>query len=445
MRWLKWLGVGVLVVVLVLAALWAWSRLRGPTQEQRAALDVLEAPNVFAGRNAFDAMWVLPYDVPDADIASVVDIDMRTLSDATLRAHPEPFEFTTQAARYPDLRPVLGAEGPNPCGLREPDCLDKVASAPEEYAALVQANRHLIERIEGLSGFDFYASRLPPDPRVPFPAFNLLGWPVTAHAVEFMQGDRMLALEATCRDLATWRRLGTRSDVLIVRMLGVALATDGYGALLARMLAVLPRDTPLSSTCETALAAPMAAEATICPAMRGEFAWSMGASEALPEMRKHNAWSWLVLDRDGFRASMAERMAPPCLEQGAALAADQRLTAVAVTPRVWRRFECVANSAGCILADIAGPAYTSYAWRAQDQYARLQLLATLAWLRDQPDDGTLAERLARRPADLRSPAREIMVTTDGRSLEIAQYDTSRGATWSLPLPAYLVESTAASD
>jgi hypothetical protein len=94
---------------------------------------------------------------------------------------------------------------------------------------------------------------------------------------------------------------------------------------------------------------------------------------------------------------------------------------------------------------VAGPAYDRYIRAGQDHHAPLQLLATLAWLRDQPDTGTLAERLARRPADLRSPARDITVTADGRSIEIAQYDTSRGATWSLPLPAYLVESTAASD
>lgn len=92
-----------------------------------------------------------------------------------------------------------------------------------------------------------------------------------------------------------------------------------------------------------------------------------------------------------------------------------------------------------------GGGYARYANRGLDHRARLQLLATLAWVRGQPDDGTLAERLARRPADLRSPARDITVAADGRSLEIAQYDTSRGATWSLPWPAYPVESTADSD
>jgi hypothetical protein len=168
-------------------------------------------------------------------------------------------------------------------------------------------------------------------------------------------------------------------------------------------------------------------------------------AEWMPEMREHNAWSWLVLDREGYRAIIAEQMFAPCAAQSLTLQTDQRPSFSTGPVPIWRRFECIANSAGCILGDTIGTAYDIYALRAQDQNARLQVLATLAWLREQPDTGTLAERLARRPADLRSPARDISVTADGRSLEIAQYDTSRGATWSLPLPAYLVESTAASD
>lgn len=438
MRWLERLGTGLLVVVLVLAALWTWSRLRGPTPAQRAALGLLETPNVFEGRNAFDAIWVLPYDVPEAEITAVVDTDMQALAEA--RGEPDgPLVFTSAARRYPDLSPLNGAVAP--CGFGGADCLAKVSAAFDDYAALVQANARLIERVEALSAYDHHATRQPTDYRAPLPAFTLLAWPVTAHAVRFTSGEQVPAVEATCRDLAAWRRVGTHSDTLIVRMLGVSLVTDGYGALLARMLAAMPRDTPLPSSCEAALAPPSAVDASICPAVRGEFAWSMGVSETLPEMQKHDAWSWLVLDRDGFRALMAEQMVAPCLDQGARLAADQRLTAMAMTAPAWRRLECVANISGCILGDIAGPAYASYAWRAQDQNARLQLLATLAWLRDQPADGTLAERLARRPAALRSPARDIRLGADGRSLEIAQYDTRRGETWSLPLPGYLAEAT----
>lgn len=442
MRWLKRLGVGLLIVLLVVAALWTWSRLRGPTPAQRAALELLDTPNAFEGRNAFDAIRVLPDDVPDAEIASGVNADMQALAAASAQ-RTAPAASTTASARYPDLRPR--STNVTPCGFGGADCLEKVRAAFDGYVALVDANARLIERVEALSAYDHHAWRLSPSPDAGLPAINLLGWPITAHAVRFAQGDHAGAVAATCRDLATWRRIGVHSDTLIVRMAAITLMTDGYGALLARMMAELPRDAPLPADCRAALAAPVAAEASICPAMRGELAWSTAVVDRMPEMRERNAWRWLVLDREGFRALMAEQMMAPCGAQAGDLQADQRPASSVRPAPFWRRFECVADSVGCILGDVAGPAYDSYALRGLDQNARLQLLGTLAWLRDQPDGDTLAERLARRPAELRSPARDITVTADGRSIEIEQYNTRPSATWSLPLPTYLVESTAASD
>ncbi len=171
MRWLKRLGVGLLIVV---AALWTWSRLRGPTHEQRAALALLETPNAFEGRNAFDAIWVLPYDVPDAEIATVADTDMRALTDAT-RVPDAPLSFTSAATQYPDLKPDRGAVAP--CGFGGAHCLDKVTAAFDEYAALVQTNGRLIERVEALSAYGHHATRIPADHRSPLQPWTLLAWP----------------------------------------------------------------------------------------------------------------------------------------------------------------------------------------------------------------------------------------------------------------------------
>ncbi len=445
MRWLKRLGLGLLVVVLVLAALWTWSKLRGATPAQRVALELLEAPNAFEGRNAFDAIWVLPYDVPDAEIASVADADMQAFAEAA-REPDGPLVFTSAARRYPDLKPVRGPV--EPCSTGGSGCLAKVSSAFDDYAALVQANARLIERVEALSAYGHHATRIPGDHRAPIQPWTLLAWPVTAHAVQFVRGERAEALEATCRDLTTLRRIGANSDTLIVQTYGTALATNGYGALLASMLAEIPRDMPLPAHCERALESPVAEEASICPAMRGELAWSTGFVRSARHTYASDPWAWLVFQPDSFRALIAEQMAAPCLVGADTLQRDALVVAAASPRPAWQRIECVANSLGCVLADM-GDGYVRYANRALDHRARLQLLATLAWLREQPDTGTLAERIARRPGDLRSPARDITVTADGRSLEIAQYDTgydmSRDATWSLPLPPYLVESTTTSD
>lgn len=441
MRWIKRAGMGLLVLVVMVALLWTLSRARGATAEQRAALALMHTPNGFEGRNAFDAMWVLPYDVPEAELATVVDADIRVLASAQTRAAP--LSFSSAAARYSDLRTTDGA--PAPCGVLERGCLAKVGASTARYAAAVEANRALIERVEGLAAYQHHAWRLPWDANAPMMPLTHLAWPLTSHAVLFHQGERMAAVDATCRDLATWRRLSAQSDTLIVRMFGAALTTDGYGSLLAEMLAAMPADAPLPVSCRGALAAPRASEASVCPAMRGEFAWSMAMADTMPDMREPGFWARLVLDRQGYASALASEMAPACEAADNALAHGPPFARSHARPSLWRRFECVANSTGCILADIAGPAYDGYIRRGQDHHARLQLLGTLAWLHDPRGDGTLAARLARRPAELRSPTRDVTVSADGRELEIAQYDTGRGASWSLSLPAYLVESPVVSD
>ncbi|MFL6585337.1 MAG: hypothetical protein ACJ8GV_00430 [Luteimonas sp.] len=439
MRWLKRLGVGLLVVVLVLAALWTWSRLRGPTPEQQAALQRMQMPNAFAGRNAFDAVWLLRYDVPEAEIASVADADMAALSSAPALRSLEPESSANM--RYADLQPDRSAPL-KPCQIADDPCLALVRSDADGYAALVEANRKLIARVEALAQFDHLASRLPVRVDAPIPPFPLLAWPLTAHAVAFTQGDRLAAVDATCRALSTTRRLGANSDLLISRMYVTRLVTEGYGRLLADMLVELPADIALPDSCAAAVSAPTEIEASVCPALRGEFALGQRLAQ---QMASDEAGGWLVFDQHGYAAMAAVRVGQGCTDAAAeALRLDRRFVSENVRP-FYGRFECIANSVGCILGDLAGPAYERYVHAGQDHHARLQLIGTLAWLHAQPAAGALAERLVRRPEGLRSLARDITVTADGQSVEIAQYDTSRGATWSLPLPAYLVESTAASD
>lgn len=435
MRALQWIGWVALASVLIVVVVWSASRWRGATPAQRAALAVLEAPNAFPGRNAFDALWLLRYDVPEDMLAAVANADMAALAAAPPST---PLDIPSSAAgTYADLQPDLTVRPP--CGTAGAECLERVREQPGAYAVLVQRNARLIQRAQAFRQYGHLASRLPARPDGPLLPFMSLAWPVTANAERFVRGDTLGAIEATCRDLDTWRRLGVNSDQLITRIYASALTTDGHGRLLAEMLAELPRDTPLPGACSEALAPPAPEEADLCPTMRGEFAWSQWALDHAPMGGGNAAPGRLVFDRAATRALFAERLVGACsvatrqlLERDAP--AQDSLDA----KPLWQRFECAANPAGCMLADIGGPAYSRYQHRAQDQNARIRLLGTLVWLRASAETGTLAERLAHRPASLRSPMREISVGADGRSLEIAQYDTARGSVWSVPLPAYLV-------
>ncbi len=85
-------------------------------------------------------------------------------------------------------------------------------------------------------------------------------------------------------------------------------------------------------------------------------------------------------------------------------------------------------------------AYSRYRIRMQDFGARLDLLATLAWLRENAGGKRALEALlASRPQSMRSPARRVRVGDEGASLRIRMFSDAGDEYWSVPLPAALQE------
>ena len=76
----------------------------------------------------------------------------------------------------------------------------------------------------------------------------------------------------------------------------------------------------------------------------------------------------------------------------------------------------------------------------QDFGARIELLATLAWLRENADRSDRLEALlGQRPDALKSPTRQVEIGEDGDSLQIRMFEDFDGETWSVPLPSALQE------
>lgn len=92
---------------------------------------------------------------------------------------------------------------------------------------------------------------------------------------------------------------------------------------------------------------------------------------------------------------------------------------------------------GCVLTEIAAPAYPAYASRAQDAAAMLRLLLAQRWLRQQAGDAL--DALQRLPAQLRSPTRAPQLSADGRRLQVPRrspaHRAEEGAWLSVPLLA----------
>ena len=445
LKWTKRIALSILAVIAITALLWAISRALYPTAEQREALARMQLPAPPEGDNAFAALWTLDRAVPPDEMPRIIETDAARI--AELPQFPDPndaetAEFVSAAEQYPDLAPSP-ADGDLFCREGTRDCLQRVRRDPGAYRALVERNRELLDRIESLAQYDFVRQQLPWNMSTSIPLPNFADLSATRHALWFVEGRIDDALAASCRGIETWRRLGASADTLVLRLVANAFAVERHGRLLADMLAELPIDHPLPSACEPALAPPAPQELSLCTAMQGEFElMSETTGPMLEEINKQNWWSplhlFILYDAPATEAAQAQNFAPMC--------AEDELERIAADPPAVKqseanrrsRFACLGNFTGCFMSVNTAPAYASYRIRMQDFGARINLLATLVWLRENADQpGRLDSLLDQRPELLKSPTRQVEIAEDGASLHIRMFNEQNGEKWSVPLPAAL--------
>lgn len=443
-QWARRLALAALATIAILATLWGLSRALYPTAEQRDALALMQLPAPPPGENAFAAMWTLDRAVPPAEMQQVIQRDAVRV--AELPPFPDPdnldaTELVSAAEQYPDLAPSR-QDRDLFCNAERDDCLDKVRQEPSKYRALVERNRELLDRIDALADYDYVRQQLPwhMSASIAVPSNGRLS--ATRHALWFNEGRVDDALAASCRGIDTWRRLGASGDTLILRLIANSFAVEYHGKLLAEMLAELPLDHPLPPECAPALAPPPPQELSLCTAMRGES--ELSAEITGPMLYSMNDWwsspmLFVAYDVEATEAARAQNLAPICAESELErIAADQQPEVEShEVPGIWR-LACLGNFIGCTMNSIGASPYASYRIRMQNFGARIKLLATLAWLRENADQtAQLDSLLEKRPEALKSPTRQVEIGEDGDSLQIRMFGELGGETWAVPLPADL--------
>ena len=441
MRGLRWIGGGLLALI----ALWllgvAWVRLGGPDERQRAALAAIEAPvRPLAGRNLADAAWLLPHAVPAQDRANVLaalrerasreDALRREGRGAEANALPDPRKAYPTFPELPDDQAL--------CESWASDCLARVQAHPEATRTLVEAHRPALEAMLALAAHDGFRVGQAQHTLVFVPGYSSHRRLVPTHfATQFALGERAPALAGLCADLAGWRRIGADSDHLITSMVATAYARQDV-RLLAELVAALPPDEAVPAPCVEAIAAGAPAEASLCDAMRGEFAYLRVNHElAMTEPANEDAWVGMALSPERMNALLAPHYAYYCSPAAAAqAAADEAHILPEADQARCPRWEFVFDPVDCILVELAGGAdFGKYADRRTDLLAELALLRTALWLRDTDDDARpRVERMRERPATL-GLRREATLDDNGAALSMPLLEQAREPSVRLPLPA----------
>ena len=423
----KKLALGLLGLLVLYLVVVASDLLPRTTAEQQQALDLLQQPPQRArgSNDAFPMLWSLRHDVPEAERAALLAADQKRY--AELEASGRAIDFQSGAKKYPEAWPDSASLCPR---AQEADCLAHVRANLEPIRAAVTQHAGLLARAAALRDTDHARYGFKPSLASPLPSMGIGPLQVTASALDFVEGRQNVALENACRDFASWRRLRSHTDMLVLDMVGVAFANE-HMALLAGMLAELPVDHPLPESCTTALVAPDAGEFDQCDVWRGEFAsitntivGHSSADIAMMEGRSprfYDRLPSLVLNERATVASFAPYYGHLCSQTPAVMPEQGWVS---------RTF----NPMGRIILETALPNVSGYQQRVHDFAAIVQGLRTLVWLRGQPD---AAAAFAQRPGDLKPADRDITLDASGHRLlvPLLQPRDNTAKQWPLPLPA----------
>lgn len=422
LRGLGWTVAGLLVLAIVV---WCASRMWPVPESRQQAQQRLEARLPASGHNGYALLWTIAFDDLDpGQREQALAEDVRRW-DADPRGNG--IAPTPPASRAAELHPRPAAS----CGPTASGCLAQVRADPQRFIDAHAGHQQLHARLDQLADADHFVSPFAPKGEgiiVPLPAYEWMVDAISARALAYVQGDVDGALRGSCRGLQLGRRLLPGGSYLVDSVIGASLV-QANAQLLADMLVELPADHPLPAECEAAMRPMLAEEQSLCRAMQGEFAMSRAVIETSGE----GFGVALVLDRGSTLARTAGNLGWACGPVArAALETDRPLP---VSAPLQRDFGCLSNYMGCVLTDIAGPAYPAYASRPQDAAAMVRLLAAQRWLRQQADEPV--EALQRLPAQLRTSMRAPQLSADGHRLQVPRRAPPRShdeAAWlSVPL------------
>lgn len=433
---LKFFGL-LLLLALVWLGLVLSEWLPRSTEAELTAMAVLESKsaNVSGARNAFPAIWLMSYDVPDAELEAVAAADTAAFLDATKQGQVTHFTSTAEG-KY---AAVPGPPGIDPllCETWGGSCLVRVRANPEASRARVAEFAKRLERGDRLAQYDHYAYGFRPRLDAPIGGASSFTLQLTAAALDYLDGNVDSAFARVCHGTATWRRLRAHSDALIMDMLGVA-QMSGAAKLYAEMLAEQAPD--FTPPCAETFAPLSDAEANQCAVFRGEFLFMRNTIEdetlfaelADSENRRSRLLPALINERHVVHAS-APYFANQCTAEN--LERVRRRDPAPLPPvgdSPCGAMSWTFDPVGCHIALLSMPDYNDYYLRVLDLDARLKLLQSALWLRTQPADGDRAAQFAARPGGLQSTHHPMRYDSEHNMLRMTNLEKRRGEFWEIP-------------
>lgn len=448
----------VLVVVLLLLTAWAVRR-AAPSDELARLIAAWQAPPPAPGTNVFEHLWLIEWDLPEAQRAAVVAEDRERMIEqasataaAPAASQPVPVFASSAEGRFP--RWALEDQPQLHCARAEDPCLSALPAIEAEAWQRLEKAVGLRERIEAVHGF----GHLRADDALYFAnsetaatqRSRTVSIALAIAARTFREQSAAQGLSLACREVATARRFAGHSANLLSRMIESSLLRASL-RLVAELLAELPVHAPLPTACAVLAKPPKADVGSLCVVLGAEHrfvrhtlnqAMAQGRSRARSDAGRE--LSSLFFDVDLSAQWHARALAWAC-DQG--VLEQMRSDDPAVIARVsqWPAdppaLQCAANPVGCLVARGASPNMSRYVARSMDDLAMLRMGQLLIQLREAQARGEDPEAALARLARPILNQRRWKLTKTG-TLEQEMYEVSRQATLAWPVPGSRVAAVA---
>lgn len=420
-----------------------------PSAQQVVAMPSLSESPAGAGENAFAAVFLLPFDIPEAEQGTIwheteraLDVFHQQVLDG---GQPDPKQVQADLGdRYPrvDLQPLP----PTNCGQGSGSCLAEGAGLDPILLERLRGAKELHKRLDALHRYGHYRPKRQ--------LFFADSWPEGLSRVPAIRADLLLAADAfrsgrtadalarTCRQHTSARRFAQQADLVLTRVIE-QYALRASAALVAEMLAELPLAEPIPADCEVLREQPRRSLTAICAAIGGEYAFSRDM--VIESLRRDGEQKGFV-GRLFYQLMLSDELTERWLADKLGWARNGEILArmEADDPglesllQTWDSEvslpQCLAAPGSCLIMREVDPhAFQSYALRSVDDVAASRSLSALLRLRERMASGDSADAALRALPSSLNPAQRPLRIENG-ALVHDNRETSRQATYGLALP-----------
>ncbi|MGH8104938.1 MAG: hypothetical protein ACREO1_07405 [Arenimonas sp.] len=409
----KFFYISCALFVLYLLVLWMeW--LPPSTPAGKKAVAIMEAPlPVIADReNAFGEFWLFPFDIPDADKAKVLAVDIEKFS--------QPAEGASTAL---DEYPIFEDADDLLCKPREDGCIEKLRSSQDKYREFFAQNSKLSDKAVALTRYKSSRSQFRADLATPLPNFPApANWQLTTAAWWHVQGKQAESIDLACRAASSWRGMAENSQGLIDQMVGLAFYA-GMSRLLSEILSETPNEFELPTSCDDAYRPVELKKFPVCQSIKLEYRMMMGietdpktVSGPSPDMKGQSGTVNRMNSLWNNKRATKEKFALGFVEQ---CSDDREILKESEKPKenFWNGLsftELVFNPIGGILANISLSDYSHYSERMQNLVVIRQAMQIV-----------LDDRIGKQPAssaatDISIPG-NMRLNRDAKTVEVDLY------------------------